>query len=86
MRKICLLVIIFIFNCGSEKKGLSAWDGSDGDKFKKLFIADCNEALKQKEYCLCVFEEIKSTYPYGPFSKINLDMESFAEECLYLKH
>ena len=87
MRKICLLVIILILNCGSETKESSAvWDSSDGEQFKKIFIADCNKALKQKEYCVCVFEKIKSEYPRSPFGRINIDVELFSEECLYLKH
>ena len=87
MRKICLLVIILVLNCGSETQESSdAWDSVNGEQFKKTFLADCNKILKQNEYCVCVLGKIKSEYPKGPFSKINIDIELFSEECLYLKH
>ena len=83
MRKFGILLIIFIFSCGSESSG---WDSDDGKTFEISFLKECNTVLKQDQYCTCVLEEIKSKYPKGPFSKINIDMTSFANSCNYLKH
>ena len=115
MKKISLLIIIFIFNCSSESSG---WDSKAGDEFEKNFMINCkdkvgdydsineeiNKMLKNSkltkpereeryqktlanlekpinEYCMCVLNKIKKEHSEGPYSKMNMNMESFASEC-----